>query len=564
MRVFLPLLFVCLFWVAPAQAQDPLIAKAVAKIAQVEAAEPQLQPGDQATAQKLLGDLAWAEKRLNAVGKNKGTAEWKAAEQRLQAARTKVEAKAKQPKPAPKPNPTPNPGPNPAPKPAPKPGSGPKPTPSPQPAPQPQPKPGPQPTYDHAKVVQLNKEVGNAWNNLKMVPLRLMNDASRVASVKKEIAGFRKRLEAFPAGHENVQIVTANLNDFEALLNGGLAKLEEYRKAAPAIEKRMAVITKHYDRRNFPADIDAPFHEGQVRAWAQQMRQMRSVDLPKDIAYLQGVADNVALKQNAVSSQLSNLTVSVGRQLQEIEWKVRERIASRVEEGMRNADWILETNPMDRNHVLNRILGKGRFDENMQRLRDYENAVAMAGVYDDAMGSPCVMGPAMVDPNAPPPPQPDRKAQAAKIQMAIAHLKQCAESALHAVRMPKAASTDAELLKIAAETLQKEKYEIAGWERLVINTPKTHKEKREAWFQPGTVTSTLSFYTYSWDQFQVTTAEKHGDEIWLYANTLKRYESGDTTTPVGEWILSRRFELTRILPENLDKPPLTKDELKVR
>ena len=70
------------------------------------------------------------------------------------------------------------------------------------------------------------------------------------------------------------------------------------------------------------------------------------------------------------------------------------------------------------------------------------------------------------------------------------------------------------------------------------------------------MSSTISVYTYSWDEFQVTTAEEHDGEIWLYANLLKRYESGDTTTPIGHWILSKRFELTRILPENVDKPPL--------
>ena len=39
--------------------------------------------------------------------------------------------------------------------------------------------------------------------------------------------------------------------------------------------------------------------------------------------------------------------------------------------------------------------------------------------------------------------------------------------------------------------------------------------------------------------------------MWLYANTLKRYESGDPTSKLGQWILSQRFPLTRILPENV-------------
>ena len=225
MRLFLLALLPVLWLAAPLHAQDPLIAKAVTRIASVEKTEATLQPGDATRVKKLLSDLKWAEKRLHAVGKNKGTPEWNDAMKRLKAVRAKVEAKGNQPKPQPAPQPQPGSGPKPKPTPQPGPGSGPKPS------------PGAQPAYDHAKVVQLNKEVGNAWNNLKMVPLRLMNDASRVKSVQKEIAGFRKRLEAMPAGHENVKIVKANLDDFEGLLNGGLAKLEEYRKAAPRDRK---------------------------------------------------------------------------------------------------------------------------------------------------------------------------------------------------------------------------------------------------------------------------------------------------------------------------------------
>jgi hypothetical protein len=41
--------------------------------------------------------------------------------------------------------------------------------------------------------------------------------------------------------------------------------------------------------------------------------------------------------------------------------------------------------------------------------------------------------------------------------------------------------------------------------------------------------------------------------VWLFFNLLKYYHSGDPTTPVGRWILSKRFESTRILPENVDK-----------
>jgi hypothetical protein len=102
----------------------------------------------------------------------------------------------------------------------------------------------------------------------------------------------------------------------------------------------------------------------------------------------------------------------------------------------------------------------------------------------------------------------DRQQQRETVNKAIAHLKMLAVSSLDAVRMPTAASTDAELLAIAAKTLEGKDYGVGKWQRLVINLDKRHREHSEAWLRPGTVTSTVSIYKYEWDEFQVTTAER--------------------------------------------------------
>ena len=344
MRTLLFLLLPLLLLTAPLRAGDPLVAKAAARIAKVEAAEPQLKSGDAQGANKLLTDLKWAEKRLNAVVQQ-GTAEWKDASTRLKAVRKKVEAKAKA-KPAPQPGP----------KPAPKPGSGPKP----KPGPTPSPKPGPAPTYDHAKLVALNKDIQNAWQNLKIVPLRLMGDANRVRGVERDIEKFRQRLAAFPGSDENIKIVTANLKGYADLFQGGVAQYKAYQAEVPAVMKRLNELRARNDRKALPQGIEAPFRENQIRAWAAQWRKVVEVDLPKDVAYVTEIAPNVALEQNLATSLMANLEGSVKRHLYESEQAVRERIAGPALEGLRTAKWILETNPKDQNHVLQRILGQGR------------------------------------------------------------------------------------------------------------------------------------------------------------------------------------------------------------
>ncbi len=517
MRTFL-LTFLLLFaWSSNALAQDPLVAKALARVAQYEQLEPSLKEGDVKTANEYLQALAWAEKRLAAVGQ-KGTDEWQAADKRCKALRVKIETKAK--------------------------GSGPK------------PKPAPQPTYDYEKLVGLNKEVSNAYNNLKLLSVTHMADEGRVRGVRKEIARLRVSLQAFPAADDNVKLVTANINDLEKLLEAGLAALNKDKGESEAWIQAMETLPAKYDRNALPGVLAEPFTKEQIELWAASMRRLIDIEIPTDLAWLQKARGNAAMDQGKVNSHFHRLQGSTLRQLYEVEKSVRERLASDANEGLRVAQWILETDPTDEDQVLNRVLGRGSFDESMTRLHAGRSAVQMASAYDEAMGSPCVAGPSITEVAAPKPSQPDRVLELQTIERAIAHLKAIALQALDSVRMPAPASTDAALLRAAQETLRKSKSEVGEWKRLVINVDNQVKSQRQAWLRGGTTSATITSYDYKWEQFQVTTAELVNGELWLFANTLKRYESGDPTTTIGQWILTNRFELTRILAENLEKPPL--------
>ncbi len=491
-------------------AQDALTLKALERIEKYEALEPTLQAGDLQTAKLYLNQIAWAKKRLAAVS-DQSEATWKDAMKRYEALKAKIDKKAGASTPPP---------------------SG---------------------GYDYEKLVQLNKEIGNAYQNFQVLSVKHLQDQSRVRGIRKELAGFTKRLAEFPKDDDNVKLVTGNLEGFRSRFEASMQKLSEGQAAKGGMVTKLQELRAKYESKNTPGNLSHPFEEQQLRAWALEMRRWRSQEIPTDLAFLQQAAANPAVDQQPVNSLYHWLSGTWARRLDEVEKLVRERVASDVNQGQDVADYILETDPSNSDHVLARILSKGRFDQNMLQLKNAEHAIAMARVYDEAMGSPAVPGPTITDPAAARPAQPDRGAQAKKVASAMAHLEKIVVQALNEVRMPPAASTDKELLEIAAATLRNPDYEIAGWERLVINVDKRALVRREAWLEPGSSYLTLSYYEYAWDEFQVTTAEKRGDRLWLFANTLKLYSSGDPTTPTGRWILSRRIELTPILAENLDK-----------
>lgn len=508
MKSFLLILLAVASLAVSASAQDPLVTAALGRIEKYEALEPDLAAGDTDTANYYLNQLGWAGKRLGAVS-NQDDEHWIAAKRRYDVLWAKIEAKAGAAAAA------------------------------------------PEVGYDFDALVSLNKAINAAYENLKLLSVSHLADASREKSIRKELADFGVRLRDFPEGDENVEIVRGNLANFQKLFDIGMAQLEADRARAAEITARLEQLSAKYASENRPGNLEHPFSEPQIRSWAADMRRWREQEIPTDLAWLVEASKNSVVNQQKVSSLYNHAGGSWVGQLDDLEKIVRERIASDVQEGQRVAEFLLETDPSDRNQILNRVLGKGAFDENMQWLRNGEHAVAMARVYDETMGAPAVFGPTITDPQQPRPEFPDRDAQAALVDRAITHLKQLAVQALDEVRLPKAASTDPELLAIAEATLRNPDYEVGEWKALVINLDRRDQVRREAWLKPGAAYTTLSFYEYAWEEFQVTTVEEHEGQLWLFSNRLKRYKSGDPTTPVGRWILSRRFELTPILPEHV-------------
>lgn len=483
-----------------AVAQDPLVKQALARIERVEQQEPALQAGDTKTGNQLLADLAWAAKRLNAVVQQTDQ-HWQDAGKRLAAVQAKVEAKAKAGAP-----------------PATGTGTG----------------------FDPAQLAQLDKEIGHAIENFRIVPRNLQADPARQKATQAELDGLERRLAGFPVADAAVAKVAARCAEFRALVTASVEQTTKDRAGSEAVARGLAALDTKYRDDAVPGELSYPYSEEQLRAWAAEVLRWRDTEIPHDLAFLGEAAQNAVVDQQHVSRLRHWLTDLRDRTLVTSTRTVADRLQGEVKHGLDLADWILATDAADPDQVANRILGKGRFDENMARLRDCAHAVEMARVHDLVMTGKWM---------------PERDEQAQKATKALSHLQQLAVSTLDAVRMPTPASTDAELLQIAATTLRQPGYGVGEWLRLVIHTEKVRHESREAWVQGGNGSATISYHHYVWDQFQVTTAERDASsgEVWLFANTLKRYESGDPTKKLGQWILSQRFELTRIRPENVER-----------
>ncbi|MBL8753779.1 MAG: hypothetical protein JNK15_10805 [Planctomycetes bacterium] len=498
-----PLVFVAVAALAAAApAQDALTRQALQRIEKCEQAEPSLGAGDGKALLALVAELDWADKRLAAV--IRPDEHHKAAVARSQAIRGKIAAKRAQAAEAPAPATRPTPG------------------------------------LDHAALAQLDKEVGAATHNFGIVPANLWDDDARRSAMQRDLAALTKRLATFPAGDAAVGAVQQKLAALQAKFDAVLAKVGSDRASAGGVGAQVDALLQKYVPTHLPDAPEAPFEPQRLRAFLERLRQLRDVELPADRAVAEQALQNVAADRQRAETLRHLVTVDWTRRVDDLQRNVTAALAAAVADGLRHADWLLATDADDRDQVANRILARGAFDTQMLRLRQAATAVAAAKVHDEFAGAAAV-------------PAAERDAQAAKVDRATQHLQRLAVTTLDAVRMPPAASTDAELTEIATQTLQKPEHGAGKLLRLVVNAPKVSKEKREGWIQPDTNVVRVTVYRYEWDEFQVTTAEPVGDDVWLFVNTFKHYRSGDPTTPVGRWVLSQRFESTRILPANVDK-----------
>ena len=509
-----------------ALAQDPLVKQALQRIEKVEQAEAKATAGDARTLQGLLGDLDWAQKRLNAVVKP--DAAHGDANKRLASIRAKVEAK----KNAPAPTPAPASGATP---PAPAAG-GDKPATGGAP-------PAAELPYDAAALQQLAKEIAAATRNFEIVPANLWTDPSRRKAMERDLQELTKRIGQFPFAVADVQKVRETLLGLQAKYDAVAGKVAGDEATAADVSKKVEELLRtKYQPANLPAEPEQPYEPDAMRAFLLAMQQLREVELPTDVAFAQQAMQNTAVDRQRAETLRHTVTMDWPRRIAERQQQVAARVQMGVADAERHADWLLATDVADKDQIQNRVLGRGAFDQQMSMLRREAAAVASAAVHDE-----------LADKSLPRPSVAERQAQAAKVHKAIAHLQALAVAMLDTVRMPAAASTDAELLRIAEATLKTPDYKVNAWQRLVINAPLVRRERHEGSLERGTVRSTVTVYHYVWEEFQVATAEKVGDETWIFYNTLKRYQSGDSTTPIGRWILSQRFESTRILPENVGK-----------
>ena len=194
-------------------------------------------------------------------------------------------------------------------------------------------------------------------------------------------------------------------------------------------------------------------------------------------------------------------------------------------------DFRATDNPADPSHQANRFLMPGRYEENIAKLQEGLEFVAILDAYEKTLGSE--------DNGA------TLQRQAA-LQNAVAKYEADYMAALSTMRMAPGID-DGELKAIAAKTLENPRYGVnLPWERLEVGK-KTHRKEARSEVSGNSLVTNL----YEWDEFQARTVEQVDGKWYIFVNDLKYFYSGASPTPLDRWLVADRWQAERILEQNI-------------
>jgi hypothetical protein len=482
---------------APADAgpPDPQVAEALTEIERFEGLAEGLEPGDLETAKAHLEALKPVLKKLQQAP-NKGHPKWREARDRYNAVNKAIAAKGNE-----------------------QPTSG---------------KFARLTSTEQAWLAKLDRELKSSRAQLEKIDIAELQREETVKSWRRSVANMRGRHAKFQAKeNRDVMGLGPRIDEVEKLLEQKVAESQTQLAALGDVKGNVDKIEGRYRKNPVPSGLRTPFTEAQAQEFASRVATTYKASLG-DFAYLNKIEGKTTLVPKDRIARLKNWVGSeVPRRLKQSVDQTRQAADAWVETHLRTADGVKQTDPKDASHAANRLLGQGTVDKTVGSLQEGITAVKAVAALDKGLGRKDA---------------PDRQAQLARFQGAIAEIEEKYEIALGDKRMPEPADDHDKMAEIAEEVLKKPSYGVNPYKRLVVNSNVRRKEKKEA-VASG---NTLTVYTYVWDQFQVTTAEKVGDEYYLFHNTMKYFHKAHPKTPTERWLVSDRFQGSRILEENID------------
>lgn len=406
------------------------------------------------------------------------------------------------------------------------------------------------------QVKKLTRDMFNVRSDIPTVGPSEFQDASIVQARQKRFKQFTEALKRYP--QVNDPLVQAARQEYTALqqaLSTEFKRAKEQLQTLGDVQARLKQLQQNFGQYPVPKPLQPPFTANEVADWLKQASAARTVGehnlkelnaiaplaylpnnpgvpqsgAPYDLDDVKRMQQHAIQMQSTVQNNYQQMSSSLNNSLQHI----NQQLSTRWQEDPEgDKKWLfLQADQVQQAQQL--------FDE-ARAIINSSLALEQALQQDHSLATQV----------------------AQKLEQAEQAFQDNAQRALQASRLPEPVSDNDDMINIATQIIKKPSYEFGQYGPIVLTTEAiVERENKSSEIEIDDVDVTLSgdlkmsgtetTWTYRWQEFKFATPIKHDDGRWyIWWITAKKYSSGSSVTPLGQWVAGKSMQGNPILESN--------------
>ena len=406
------------------------------------------------------------------------------------------------------------------------------------------------------QVKKLARDIANVKASIVTTGPSTFQAPQNVTKNQKRFQQFTDALNRYPQLDDPlVQAARAEYFKLQEALKAEFARANEQIRELGDVQARMSMLKQNFEQYPVPKAMTAPFEEKAVADWLEKASAARTVgehnlkeaNAIAPLAYLPnnpGTPDSGApFDANDLRAMQLN-AMQMQKAVQENYQTMSSTTINKLQQKMDQVKSRWQDDPMgDKKWVFLKEDQVAQAEE----LFSSSKALAQSSIYlEQALKQDHSVASKALD----------------LINQAQQKYQDNAKIALNASKLPEAQSEDYQRFEYAEEILEKPRYEFGEYGPIVLTTKDIiSRESKSSEIDIDKVdvasngdlkfSGTETTWTYRWDEFKFSTPIKDPDGKWyIWWITAKKYSSGSSITPLGEWVSGEATQGNPILPSN--------------
>lgn len=405
------------------------------------------------------------------------------------------------------------------------------------------------------QVKKLTQDIGNVKASIVTTGPSEFQNADNIKAKQKRFQQFTEALNRYPQLDDPlVQAARAEYLSLQGALKAEFQRAQQQLKELGDVQARMALLQQNFDQYPIPEPMQPPFDATAVAKWVDLASAARTVGehnlkelnaiaplaylpvnpgtpqngSPFDADDVRRMQQNAINMQNAVQnnyqSMSSNLTNQLQQQLEQVKTRWQEDPEGEKKWVFLKADQVSQSTQLFSE-------SKALADSSIALEKALNQGYSLA---TDALKT---------------------------IDQAEKNYQANAKVALNTSRLPEPATDDGDMEAYAIEILERPRYAFGEYGPVILTTKDIiERESKSSEIDIDKVevvgtdlkmSGTETTWTYQWQEFKFATPLKDPDGTWyIWWVTAKKYASGSSITPIGEWVAGQSTQGNPILPSH--------------